>query len=174
MKALAAGASIRAESAWIEPVRAPDAMVHCGDGVPDRPLHALHGDRLRIVAGGARIPAADPRFVTVLLEPPGSAPSIAPSSDCVVRSSAAWAAYAEVSGASPDRFFGTQLLVDRDGWLRAYGAPGKTAWSQGDLLCSSTRLASATSTSRDGLGDLIAAIDADPVRSGALGIAHTP
>jgi len=174
MKALAAGASIRAESAWTEPVRAPDALVHCGDGAADRPLQALRGERLRVVAGGAGVPAADPRFVTVLLEPPGATPSAATPSDCVVRSPQAWAAYAEVSGASPERFAGAQLLVDRDGWLRAYGAPGKTAWSQGDLLCRSTRAAPSTAASRDGLGDLVAAIDADPVRSSALGFAHTP
>ncbi len=174
MKALAAGASIRAESAWIEPVRAPDALVHCDDGASDRPLHALRGERLRIVAGGASVPAADPRFVTVLLEPPGSAPSAAPPSDCVVRSPAAWAAYAEVSGADPRHFAGAQLLVDRDGWLRAYGAPGKTGWSQGDLLCRSVQASRTNTASRDGLGDLIAAIDADPVRSSALGFAHTP
>jgi len=173
MKALAAGASIRAESEWIEPVRAPDALVHCADGAHDRPLHALRGDRLRIVAGGAAVPVEDPRLVTVMLEAPGSAPVAARASDCVIRSPAAWAAYAEVSGESPDHFVGTQLLVDRDGWLRAHGAPGKTAWSQGDLLCRSTQPTPTTAASRDGLGDLIAAIDADPVRSSALGIAHT-
>ncbi len=86
----------------------------------------------------------------------------------------AWAAYAEVSGASVDRFAGAQFLVDRDGWLRAYGAPGKTAWSQGDLVCRSSSTPLIRASTRDELGDLVAAIDADPVRSNALGIAHAP
>lgn len=174
MKALAAGASVHGESAWIAPVRAPDVLVHCDDGAPDRPLHALRGERLRVVAGSANVPAEDPRFVTVVLEAPGSALPVA-SSDCVVRDTDAWAAYAEVSGASPDRFAGAQLLVDRDGWLRAYGPPGKTAWSQDDFLCRSAKPARRKAVaSRDGLDDLIAAIDAEPVRSSALGFAHTP
>jgi len=179
MKALAAGASIHAESAWVEPVRAPDALVQCNDGSPDRRLSTLRRERLRIVAGGgAAIPAADPRLVTVVLEAPGAAPPALSSSDCVIRDAAAWAAYAQVSGASVDRFAGTQFLVDRDGWLRAYGPPGKTAWSRGDLVCRSTRASPTTATaagaSHDGLGDLIAALDADPVRSNALGLAHAP
>lgn len=173
MKALAAGASIHAESAWVAPVRAPDARVHCGDSVPDRSLRALRGERLRLVAGGAGLPAPDPRLLTVVIEPPGAA-SAAPASDCVIRDADAWSAYAAVSGSDPGRFAGTQLLVDRDGWLRAYGPPGKAGWSQADLVCRSTLPARAATAGRDGLGDLLAAIDADPVRTSALGLAHTP
>jgi len=174
MRALAAGASVHAESAWVEPVRAPDALVHCDDGGPDRPLSSLRGERLRIVAGGSGVPAADPRLMTVVLEAPGAAAPASTSSDCVIRDPAAWAAYAEVGGANLDRFAGTQFLVDRDGWLRAYGPPGKTVWSASNLVCRSTRAAPAAASSGDGLGDLIAAIDADPVRSTALGVAHAP
>jgi mono/diheme cytochrome c family protein len=119
MKALAAGASVHAESAWVEPVRAPDALVHCSDGRPDRPLSTLRRERVRIVAGsGAGIPAADPRLVTVVLEAPGAATPASSSSDRVIRDAAAWVAYAQASGARVERFAGTQFLVDRDGWLR--------------------------------------------------------
>ena len=176
MKALAAGASIRSDATWAEPVKAPDAVVRCDDGTPDRPLSAWRGQRLRIVAGGggADMPHEDPRLVTMVLAQPGP-PGGARPAGCVIQGLAAWTAYAEVSGAGTSAFAGTQLLVDRDGWLRAYGRPGKTAWSQDDFLCRSTRRASAAvPVSRDGLGDLIAAIDADPVRSTALGFAHTP
>ncbi len=174
MKALAAGSSIRGEGAWVEPVRAPDALVHCGGGVPDRMLSALRGERVRIVADGGGAPKEDPRFETIVLQAPGAQPSDSARQGCVLRGPDAWTAYAEVSGASVDRFAGTQLLVDRDGWLRAYGAPGKTAWSRSDLVCRSSSASRAVASTRDGLGDLVAAIDADPVRSNALGIAHAP
>jgi len=175
MKALAAGSSMRGEGAWIEPVRAPEAWVQCGDGVPGRPLSAMRGDHVRIVAdGGVAAPTADPRFETIVLQAPGATQATPESRGCVIREPDAWAAYAEVSGADVDHFAGTQLIVDRDGWLRAYAAPGKTAWSRSDLVCRSGAAPDASAGGRDGLTELVAAIDADPVRSDALGVAHAP
>jgi mono/diheme cytochrome c family protein len=194
MKALAAGASLRAEGAWSEPVKAPDAFVHCDDGTPDRRLRDYRGQRVRIVArragrGSADLPSEDPRLVTMALEAPGRPPGGAQPAGCVIRDAEAWAAYAQVSGSATNALAGAQWIVDRDGWLRAYGRAGQAGWSLDALVCKSLRPARATpaaparpalSTSgttpsrADGLGDLIAAIDADPIRSTALGLAHAP
>jgi mono/diheme cytochrome c family protein len=174
MKAIAAGTGVREEAAWPQPVRAPDAMVRCDDGSPPRLLSSWHGQRLRIVAGGGTQPAPheDPRLVTIVLRHAGSNASSNAASGCAIDDPDAYAAYAQVSGVAPPDFGGAQLLVDRDGWLRAYGGPHKSAWSQGDLLCRSGDAVPASPVSQDGLGDLIAAIDADPVRSSSLGLAH--
>jgi len=178
MKALAAGAAVRAEAAWAEPVRAPDALVHCDDGAPDRALRRFQGQRLRIVAAGGAGPAPteDPRLVTIVLRP-ADAPDAAGATGqagCSIADSAAWAAYAEVGGVAPRRLAGAQFIVDRDGWLRAYAGPGRAGWSQDDFVCRSARPERRAAPGRDGLGDLIAAIDADPIRRGALGFAHRP
>lgn len=176
MRALAAGASIRSEQSWSEPVRAPDALVHCDDGTPDRPVSAYRGQRLRIVAvgEGASAPAEDPRLVTLVLQSPARVAPVPGWSGCSLSGAAAWIAYVQVGGATSSEFSGAQLLVDRDGWLRAYGRPGKSDWSQDDFICRSNRASATGPKARDGLGALIAAIDADPVRTSTLGYAHTP
>lgn len=177
MKALAAGRSLMAEAAWSPPVRAPDAAVRCARDGAARSIRALRGQRLRIVAGTASLPVPleDPRLLTIVLVPSAGAAAGA-AADCRMEDAAAYAAYAEVSGAEPASFDGAQLLVDRDGWLRAYGRPGKDGWSKRDFVCRSAAPRDdppgPTPATRDGLGDLIAAIDADPVRSAGLGIAH--
>jgi len=173
MKALAAGTSVRVESTWAQPVRPPDARVRCDDGLPPRLLSSLRGQRLRLVAAVAAlsVPREDPRLATIVLLAPG-APLAAADGACVIDDADAYAAYARVAGAEPARFAGAQFLVDRGGWLRAYGRPGASAWSQGDLLCRSEAPATIASPSRDGLGDLIAVIDADPIRSPGLRPSH--
>jgi mono/diheme cytochrome c family protein len=175
MKALAAGTSVRDDATWAIPVRAPDALVHCDDGSADRPLRHFRGERVRLVAEG---PAAaprreDPRLVTIAILAPGAATP----AGCSIAGAAPWNAYAEVGGAPVDAFAGAQLLVDRDGWLRAYGQPGRAGWSQDDFICRSTRSKQSKPPAAqvgDGLGELIAAIDADPIRETVLGAVHGP
>lgn len=171
MKALAAGAAVRDESAWPQPVRAPDARVRCGDGRPDRRIAELRGQRLRLVArhpGDAVPPDDDPRLLTIALQGDRAGPL--PRGGCAITDAEAFRAYARIAGAEPAAFAGAQLLVDRDGWLRAYGRPG-SRWSASDLLCRSPGREPAQ---RDagGLDALIAAMDADPVRGTGLGLAH--
>lgn len=183
LRALAAGTGARLDGAWSPPVRAPDAALRCARDADIRTLAALRGQRLRIVAGGAALSGhlEDPRLVTILV---GAAPDsgaaaasgsgAAAAADCVVADTAAYAAYAQIAGVDPAAFDGAQMLVDRDGWLRAYGPPGQTAWSDRDFLCRSEGTAprAAAGSSADDLGALIASIDADPVRSSGLGLAH--
>lgn len=172
MKAQGAGQSLRATGAWSQPIGVPDAIVHC-EGRGPRALSSWRGQRLRIVAQGATTGLLeDPRVVTVLLLPAtGSTPP--GSADCVVDSSAAWDAFALIAGA--DRLADTQLLADRDGWLRARSSPGDAGWSEDDLLC---RNAGGPGDAKDGpsptdgLGALIARMDADPVRFLKGGFIH--
>ncbi len=176
MKAQAAGESLRVAGVWAQPVSPPDMAVRC-DGKPVRMLSSWRGQRLRIVAASDNASALleDPRLVTVLLEPrPGLASNAHERSiACVADSPAAWEAFSLI--AATEKLEGTQLLVDRQGWLRARGEPGKSAWSDDDLLCRA-ETASGTTTipaaAADGLGALIARMDAQPVRFVKGGFVH--
>jgi mono/diheme cytochrome c family protein len=171
MKALGAGQSLRALGSWPQPIGLPDMAVRCGSQ-PPRTLASWRGQRVRIVAGNAA-PAEDPRLVTVLLVPPSPVASGA-SADCVVQSAAAWEALALITGT--DRLVGTQLIADRDGWLRVRGEPGNAGWSDDDLVCRSERTPAApgqgAASPADGLGALIARMDAEPVRFVKGGFIH--
>jgi len=170
MKAQGAGQSLRALGNWPQPIGLPDMAVRCGIK-PPRQLASWRGQRLRIVAGNVA-PSEDPRLVTVVLRPPSSHASA--SADCVADSPAAWEALALIAGT--DQLDGTQLIADRDGWLRARGEPGKAGWSDDDLLCRSERLpkpsTKAIPGTGDGLGALIARMDAEPVRFVKGGFIH--
>ncbi|CAN7545237.1 c-type cytochrome [Variovorax paradoxus] len=173
MKAQGAGQSLRALGNWPQPIGLPGMTVRCGSQ-PPRLLASWRGQRVRIVAGDAA-PTEDPRLVTVLLRPPSSA--VATSADCVADSAAAWEALSLIAGT--DQLAGTQLIADRDGWLRARGAPGKAGWSDDDLLCRSERAPAAAAAGQgaaalpaDGLGALIARMDAQPVRFVKGGFIH--
>lgn len=177
MKARAAGESLRVAGVWAQPVSPPDMAVRC-DGKPVRMLSSWRGQRLRIVAGGeaAATLLEDPRLVTVLLE---RGPAVASEQEdrriaCVADSPAAWEAFSLI--AATDKLEGTQLLVDRAGWLRARGEPGKSGWSDDDLLCraeaSSSTAAATPPAAADGLGALIMRMDAQPVRLVKGGFVH--
>jgi mono/diheme cytochrome c family protein len=172
MKAQGAGESLRAAGLWAQPIAPPDVMVQCGSKPPRR-LGSWRGQRLRIVVAGAEAASLldDPRLVTVFLAPDATA-NAAQAGDCIAASPAAWAAFSLVAATS--KLAGTQLIVDRDGWLRARGEPGKGAWSDDDLLCRTEQPASAGTRplAPDGLGALIARMDAEPVRFVKGGFVH--
>ncbi|XAH25322.1 cytochrome c [Xylophilus sp. GW821-FHT01B05] len=173
MKALGAGQGLRVAGLWAQPIGVPDFSVRC-DGRAPRPASAWHGQRLRIVVAGAE-PAApvleDPRLTTVLLRSGGTAPA---GIDCVADAPEAWQALALVAGTSPQALAGTQFIADRAGWLRARGEPGKADWSASDLLCrTETSAAKAPAAPvADGMGALIARMDAEPVRFIKGGFVH--
>ena len=176
MKAQGAGESLRAAGLWAQPIAPPDVTVQCGDK-PPRSLSSWRGQRLRIIASEPGREASplpdDPRLVTVLLAPQST--EVAPqSADCIATSPAAWAAFSLV--AATTQLAGTQFIVDRDGWLRARGEPGKSAWSDDDLLCRTEQQPYAKPGERplppDGLGALIARMDAEPVRFVKGGYVH--
>ena len=172
MKALSAGDSAQRESSWAWPVRAPDVSVEC-PGARPRPFTQWTGQRIRIVAADedGSLPREDPLFLTVVLHR-GPAD---PQAGCAAAGAQAWLAYASLAGTPQSRLGGTQFIVDRAGWLRALARPGQPGWSEDNLLCRSAGTPSKPGRpDADGLGALIARMDADPVRVGALGSGHAP
>lgn len=172
MKAQGAGQTLRAAGFWAQPIGLPDATVRC-ERRPPRSLASLRGQRVRVVAEGAGEPAPreDPRLVTVLLRS-GTHVAAEPEAECIVDAPDAWQAFALIAGS--DDLAGTVLLADRDGWLRARGEAGKSTWSDDDLLCrTDTRPRSGPAAAPlDGLGALIARMDAEPVRFVKGGFVH--
>lgn len=171
MKAQGAGQSLRVAGAWLQPVRLPEMTVRCGAQAP-RPLASWQGQRLRLVTqdGAAPLPLEDPRLVTIVLRAPGG-PDTA---GCVADSSEAWQALALIAGLpAPQRLAGTQFIADRAHWLRARTAPGAAGWTDDDLLCRAGPAPRPEAPpTQDGLGSLIARMDAEPVRLVKGGLVH--
>lgn len=170
MKAQGAGQGLRATGLWAQPIGLPDVAVRC-DGRAPRTLASWRGQRLRIVASAAAAPLSeDPRLVTVMLRAPGDTSSRA-GIDCIADPNA-WQAFALITGT--EQLAGTQLLADRDGWLRARSAPDQAGWSEDDLLCRTEAAPrdARTVLAADGLGALIARMDAEPVRFVKGGFVH--
>jgi mono/diheme cytochrome c family protein len=182
MKAQAAGETLRSTGVWALPAALPDIAVRC-EGRPLRRLTSWRGQRVRIVAQGNAqdgapadqpAPLEDPRLVTVRLAPTAQA-AARDAGGCVVDASEAadaWSAFALVTG-TPS-LAGTTLIADRDGWLRARSRPGQADWSDDDLLCRTDTAPRALQTAvvADGLGALIARMDAQPVRYVKGGFVH--
>ena len=171
MKAQGAGESLRVAGLWTQPIAPPDVAVRC-DGKPPRLLSSWRGQRVRIVAEGSAVsPLEDPRLVTVRLKP-SAANGASAQTGCVADSRNAWAAFSLI--AATEQLEGTQLLVDRDGWLRARGEPGKATWNDDDLLCRTDQAPRPAQQALppDGLGALIARMDAEPVRFVKGGFVH--
>ncbi|SDP41934.1 Cytochrome c, mono-and diheme variants [Rhodoferax sp. OV413] len=167
LQAHAAGQMLQESGAWTYPVRMPDAAVQCRHQ-PPRTLHSLDGQRLRVVADAASV-QDDPRLVTVNLATNASDP------ECQANTPELRSSLALVLGVQPAQLAGHQLLVDRDGWLRARGQPGQADWSASDLVCRSgaapVALAS-TAAAGDGLDGLIRRMDFEPVRLLRGGFPH--
>ncbi|MDP9899858.1 mono/diheme cytochrome c family protein [Variovorax ginsengisoli] len=175
MKAQAAGETLRSTGVWAWPAALPDAAVRCEDQSARR-LASWHGQRVRIVAPGVTQapPLEDPRLVTVRIAPDAES-ALRDAIGCVVDASEAadaWAAFALVTGTPSPA--GTTLIADRDGWLRARSQPGQAGWSDDDLLCRTDAVPSGAQPAvvADGLGALIARMDAQPVRFVKGGFVH--
>ncbi|WP_213954426.1 cytochrome c [Variovorax sp. dw_954] len=172
MKANAAGQSLRATGAWAQPVALPGTTVRC-DGRAPRALSSWRGQRVRIVLADASsaLPLEDPRLATVVVRTAPRLPST-PAADCEVDDAELRDALALIAGS--DALPGLQLIADRDGWLRARSGPGQAAWSEDDLICRTDLAprAAERAPASDGLGALIARIDAEPVRFVKGGFIH--
>lgn len=176
LQAHAAGQMLRESGTWDRPVRLPAMAVQCRQA---RARHSsgLLGQRVRVVMAGPGVPpvADDPRLVTLVAGTlaAGSDPECRPQADL----HAVEQALALVLGIPAAELPGYQLIVDRAGWLRARGQPGKAAWSEDDLVCRATAApASASSPAAavpaDGLEALIRRMDAEPVRLLRGGFPH--
>jgi mono/diheme cytochrome c family protein len=180
MKALSAGTGARLQGTWPTALALPDMPVQC-EGAAPRSLADWRGtQRVRLVAVDSRaaLPMEDPRFLTLLVTPDGHAPAEVPQfrAGCVAAASEAWAVMARIAGVSPAALPGTALLSDRQGWLRARGAPGQAAWRESDLLCTSGGPRQSPDPSVDapvdGLTALLLRMDAEPVRFIKGGFVH--
>lgn len=186
VKALAAGEGLRASGRWLQPVRLPDFTVRC-EGQPDpRSVTSWSRQRIRLIAlAEAQVlpPLEDPRLVTVVLRPPGTRTPDATLSGCESADPAAWSALSLVAGSADaghqaQTLAGTQLISDRDGWLRARSQPGASDWTEEDLLCRSPDAVSLPAqppsgpAAPDGLSALIQRMDAEPVRFVKGGFVH--
>lgn len=175
LQAQASGQTLAREGRWELPVRLPDARVRCSVAPELRSLRTLQGQRLLVASGpGVALPL-DPRVLAV-----GQGAAL--GSDCrVIEAEAAdfQQALALVLGQPQDPARGNtpaqQLLVDRQGWLRAR-APAGQAWSAADLVCRTgsveVRQAPSQAQVADPLGALVAAMDADPVAPRRGGVPH--
>lgn len=196
MKANAAGVSLQTNGNWEQPIAAPALAIQCGSagrGSRSETLAQWRGQRVRIVASA--VPPAqvvvreDPRLLSVVLSDavspavlplPDSRPAGAAAVDCAAQSQAAWQALAIIAGIAPDRLDGMQFLVDRGGWLRARkqkadGTNGAAAgWSDADMLCrtASDGVKPSAAPAADGLGKLIALMDAEPIQLVKGGFVH--
>ncbi|HSI51030.1 MAG TPA: cytochrome c [Ideonella sp.] len=173
LQAQAAGQSLREEGRWLQPVALPELAVRC-EGGPTRPLRSWTGQRLRLVAvaGGALL-REDPRFITIAVSAPGQPASAA---QCQAQGPEAWAALARIAGVAPTELAGTQFIADRQGWLRARNPPGTAGWRAEDLVCraEANGAPSGGRTPADALDQLIARMDAEPVRAVVPGTPHLP
>jgi len=171
LKANAAGVGVAETGSWPRPVAMPDMALDCRESVITR-LDQWQGQRIRLVIGGAgTVPGEDPRLQSVLLGgQPGSAVG---TITCASHEADALRAIAILTGQPESRLAGTELLADRDGWLRARNSGGQ--WSEQDMLCRSPLAStSPASPSRSGTGldQLIAAMDDEPVRFIKGGFVH--
>nr|WP_245200182.1 cytochrome c [Herbaspirillum sp. LeCh32-8] len=174
MKANAAGVGITDTGSWPRPVALPDLALACRhSGVTS--TGQWRGQRIRLVVGQAG-PAdnEDPRLQSVLLG--GRAGDAVGAIDCASNDADGLRAIAIITGAGAQGLAGAELLADRDGWLRARSNGG--AWSQSDMLCRSPlasgqpTAAATLTTTTTGIDQLIAAMDADPVRYIKGGFVH--
>lgn len=181
MKALAAGSGVVANGSWPIALRLPDTPLRCGDDLSPRSLAQWAvGQRVRVVAfdGDLRsLPMLDPRFQTLLLTRDGTLPAGVPRfrANCVAASADAWEVFARIAGVPADGLGGMELLADRDGWLRARGAPGVKGWSDADMVCRSGPSAEAPrgAPGGDGLTTLVLRMDDEPVRFVKGGFVHS-
>lgn len=162
MKANAAGVGIADTGAWPRPIALPDMALDCRTPGLQR-LSQWRGQRIRLVVAqtGLAPPPEDPRMQSVLLNT-AALPTGVGAIDCASAQGDALRAIAIITGTSTEQLPGTQLLADRDGWLRARSRGRE--WSPGDMLCRSTATQQDAGNTAGGIAQLIAAMDEDPVR----------
>ena len=175
LQANASGQMLKESGTWAYPVRMPEVPLLCREE-RRHSVRNLLGQRLLValLGPGMTAPADDPRLVTLQVGISRIANALT-APECHADTLAISSALSLVLGVTQAHLPGHQLLVDRDGWLRARSQPGQAAWSENDLVCRSdatpTKLAT-TSPASDGLGGLIRRMDAEPVRLLRGGFPH--
>jgi len=111
----------------------------------------------------------DPRLVTIALAAqPQSWEHLPVGIDCIAQSASAFSVYALAAGV-PDvvgEIGGTQLLLDRQGWLRTRALPGDASgWSASDTMCGpqTTTTVVMPAQTEDGIDAMLRTIETTPV-----------
>lgn len=132
LKANNAGFSMRTLGRWDHPIALPRFDATCADGTTiDR--GDLHDKVVHIIAADHTVtpppaPAGIP-LATIVLAHGGSVKPAGTA--CVSRGATAWDAFALLLGEKPGALAGTEVLVDRNGWLRLRWRPGDPgAWDR--------------------------------------------
>lgn len=184
MKVLAAGGGAQSGAGWPVPVALPDLDVRCPNEIAQPLARWRSGQRVRVVAlaPGAQPPLEDPRWQTLVLTPDDAATETtnaeswarARRAACVAATPGAWAAFAGIAGFADNRFAGTQLLADRNGWLRAEAKPGDAGWAGATLLCTANGNGAAgeANLGADPVSALLRQMDTQPVRYVKGGYVH--
>ena len=119
-----AGLALKSSGAWPQPAALPGFSLACPGRAP-LGTGDLQGRVLYLVAG-------QPGVLLAVLARDGSDghPTLCTSADPAV-----WDALAVVTGQSPDELAGSRMLVDGNGWMRAFKAgPDAAAWDDPGAL----------------------------------------
>ena len=136
------------------PIPAPALAITC-DNVDASKSSDLRHQAVHVIAGDAVAqPRAHVQMGAIILLPPAAEADEKPKScACIAAKPVTWAACAVLADLPPDKFAGTEFLIDPNGWLRAVQHTGSaSAWS-----------------TPDDLGAAIRAMSTDPVETPARG-----
>lgn len=187
LRFLASGQSLREEGRWAQALAAPAVRLQCAGGTSLR-LQDWRGEPVQwvLLSAGDPWPQADPRLETAVLVLPSNVtaadrvPWGAPPADgCRIASDPI--AVAQVvqtllglgkADAAPSiaTLRGVRLLIDREGWVRAWSggsSNGQRGWQASDLRCRADGVSGSAelrpTVTTDGLEALLRRMDADPV-----------
>jgi mono/diheme cytochrome c family protein len=123
LRAHNAGESMHTSNTWPHPLPVPQFDAECAnERIIDRDI--LNGRTLRIILGSHRdagLPAPpDVALSTIIVT---NRPLKPHPASCVSQDPDTWAAFAVLIGVSPEAVGETQILVDKNGWLRARWLP---------------------------------------------------
>ena len=149
IRARNAGLALHDSGAWPQPVALPGFSLAC-PGRDALTTDDLRGRVLYLVAEqpGAPLPEAAGALLVVLTrEKPEGRPA------CASSDPEAWDALAAVTGQSPDRLAGSRVLVDANGWMRAFKAgPDAAAWDDHGALAAAIQSVATPITAAGGEG----------------------
>lgn len=151
VRARNAGLALQSSGEWPQPTALPGFSLAC-PGRDSFTTDDLRGRMVYLVAEQPGAPPPNPAgagvFPVVLTREEPDRPV------CVSADPAAWDALAAVTGQSPDKLAGSRVLVDANGWMRAFKAgPDAVAWDDPGAFAAAVKaIAAAPITATGGEG----------------------